>query len=50
MKKKIKITKSMILGLIHKYRDKIRDGRCGGVVRKSTVDACLKAEGYTKDD
>ena len=40
----------MIMGLILKYKEKIRNGRCGGNVSKPTIDACLRAEGYVKND
>lgn len=46
----MKITKSMILGIIHKYREYIRGWRCGGNIKKRGMDHLLELEGYKKND
>ncbi len=47
----MKITKSMIFGLIIKYREFIKGWRCGGrTIKKRGVDYLLELDGYKKND
>jgi hypothetical protein len=47
---KLKITPSLILGLAWKYREQLRDSRCGGNIGQGMLEWCLKQEGWTKDN